>query len=152
MVISAMPYTYTYPRAALTVDSVVFGRSSSGVSLLLVRRKAPPFAGAWALPGGFVELDETLEQAARRELLEETGVKLARLDQLHAFDAVDRDPRERVISIAHVAVVDMEDHRAQAGDDASEVGWFSLTELPELAFDHAQIIALARERIALELA
>lgn len=141
-------YTYRYPRAALTVDCVVFGRSRSGTSLLLIQRKSEPFQGRWALPGGFVELDETLEQGARRELEEETGVKIARLEQLRAFDAIDRDPRERVISIAHYASVEQSEHAPRAADDASAVAWFPLDALPPLAFDHAQIVAAALEQVA----
>jgi 8-oxo-dGTP diphosphatase len=139
--------TYRYPRAALTVDCVIFGRSPSGTSLLLIQRKSEPFQGRWALPGGFVELDETLEEGARRELEEETGVKVARLEQLRAFDAVDRDPRERVISIAHYASVEQTEHAPRAADDASAVAWFPLDALPPLAFDHAQIVAAALERV-----
>jgi len=139
-------YTYRYPRAALTVDCVIFGRSTGGTSLLLIRRKSEPFQGRWALPGGFVELHETLEQGALRELEEETGVRVARVEQLRAFDAVDRDPRERVISIAHYASVEQAEHVPRAADDASEVAWFPLTALPPLAFDHARIVAAALER------
>ncbi len=140
-------YTYRYPRAALTVDCVIFGRSAMGVGLLLIRRKSEPFQGRWALPGGFVELHETLEQGARRELEEETGVRVARVEQLRAFDTVDRDPRERVISIAHYASVEQAEHAPRAADDASEVAWFPLSALPPLAFDHAQIVAAALERV-----
>ena len=141
-----MPYTYQYPRAALTVDCVLFGKSEAGLSILLIRRKHPPFEGRWALPGGFVELDETLEHAARRELEEETGVKLARVEPLGAFDAVDRDPRERVISFAFTATVAIADHAASGSDDAEEARWLPLERLPELAFDHARVIACAREK------
>jgi 8-oxo-dGTP diphosphatase len=142
-----MPYQYEYPRPALTVDAVVFGRCEQGLHVLLIRRDRPPYDGRWALPGGFVELDETLEKAAIRELEEETGVRLDTLDQLRAFDAVDRDPRERVISVAHVAVVDLAAHAPRGGDDASEARWFLLGALPPLAFDHADVLALARERL-----
>jgi 8-oxo-dGTP diphosphatase len=142
-----MTYEYEYPRAALTVDCVVLGRDGGALKVLLIRRGAPPFQGAWALPGGFLELDETLEQAAIRELEEETGVRLTEMEQLRAFDAIDRDPRERVISVAHMAVVDVAAHSPKAGDDAGETGWFALDALPPLAFDHAQVLALARERL-----
>jgi 8-oxo-dGTP diphosphatase len=142
-----MAYQYDYPRAALTVDCVVFGRDQEGVKVLLVRRASAPFAGCWALPGGFLELNETLEQAALRELAEETGVKLAKLDQLRAFDAIERDPRERVISIAHMAVVESREHVPKGSDDASEAAWFALEQLPPLAFDHTAILALARARL-----
>lgn len=139
-----MSYTYAYPRAALTVDCVVFGRAEAGLQLLLIQRAAPPFEGCWALPGGFVELDETLVQAACRELHEETGIHLASMQQLRVFDAPQRDPRERVISVAHMAVVDVAAHTAQGSDDAREARWFALEALPELAFDHAEIIRAAR--------
>jgi 8-oxo-dGTP diphosphatase len=139
-----MPYNYEYPRAALTVDCVVLGQSKRGVEVLLVRRARPPFQGAWALPGGFVELNETLEQAALRELREETGISLARAEQLGAFDGIDRDPRERVISFAHLARVDdVTHHVPRAADDASEAAWHPLSALPALAFDHREIIARA---------
>src|SRR3954470_2564983 len=114
-----MAYTYAYPRAALTVDCVVFGTGEGPTKVLLVRRARPPFAGAWAIPGGFLELDETLEQGARRELREETGVVVTHVEQLGAFDAIDRDPRERVISVAHVVSVPIAEHPLHAADDAS---------------------------------
>lgn len=139
-----MSFTYRYPRAALTVDCVVFGRDGAAVKILLIKRKGPPFADCWALPGGFLDPHETLEQAACRELSEETGVVLRHMDQLHVFDAIDRDPRERTLSVAHVAVVQVAEHPVASGDDASEARWFLLTELPELAFDHARILSLAR--------
>ncbi len=142
-----MPYQYPYPRAALTVDCVVFGRRPRGYDLLLVRRGKAPFAGSWALPGGFVELDETLEQAAIRELEEETGLSIESAEQLRAFDAIDRDPRERVISVAHVAVVERDAHAIRGADDADEAAWFALDALPSLAFDHAEVVALARARL-----
>jgi 8-oxo-dGTP diphosphatase len=144
-----MAYEYKYPRAALTVDCVVFGRAREELHVLLVRRGSAPFAGCWALPGGFLELDETLEQAALRELKEETGVVLTHAEQLHAFDAVGRDPRERVISVAHWCLVDdIHAHTPTGSDDASAAAWFPLNALPDLAFDHAQVLALARTRLA----
>lgn len=142
-----MPHEYEHPRAALTADCVVLGRGAEGLKVLLVRRSRAPFEGCWALPGGFVELHETLEQAALRELEEETGLRLGHAEQLGAFDAVHRDPRERVISIAHLAVVDAADHAPRAGDDASEAAWFQVDALPTLAFDHAQILTAARSRL-----
>jgi 8-oxo-dGTP diphosphatase len=143
-----MSYQYEYPRAALTVDCVVFGRADDEFKVLLIRRARPPYAGSWALPGGFVELSETLEQAALRELEEETGLKLSHAEQLRAFYAVDRDPRERVIAIAFMAVVELAEHAPQGSDDASEAAWFDLDALPALAFDHAQILACAKQRFA----
>lgn len=145
-----MPYTYEYPRAALTVDCVLFGEHEATPHVLLIRRGRPPFLGAWALPGGFLELDELLVDATRRELREETGIDLTSvpLEQLAAFDAIDRDPRHRTISVVHVARVDMAQHRPTAGDDASEARWFSLASLPELAFDHAHVLEVARGWLA----
>ena len=144
-----MAHTYEYPRAALTVDCVVIGEAGAGETphVLLIRRGRPPFEGAWALPGGFLEMDETLEQGALRELREETGLTLDRAEQLGAFDAVARDPRERVISVAHVAFTRVDAQPIAAADDAREVRWFSLDALPELAFDHAEIIGAARTRL-----
>jgi len=144
-----MAYTYEYPRAALTVDCVVFGSrgTSPATHLLLVQRAKPPFEGAWALPGGFLELDETLEQAALRELREETGLVLAHAEQLGAFDAIDRDPRERVLSVAHVAFADMDAQAVEAADDARAVRWFPLDALPALAFDHAAVLEAALPKL-----
>jgi len=146
-----MAHTYTYPRAALTVDCVVFGIESEGLRafdalrVLLIQRAHPPFAGSWALPGGFLDIEETSEEAARRELLEETGLRIAFLEQLYTFSRVDRDPRERVISIAYFALV--QPSEVSGGSDAAEAAWVPLHELPELAFDHAEIIELALERL-----
>ena len=113
-----MSYTYEYPRPALTVDCVVFGLDDNGLQVLLVQRDLPPFKGRWALPGGFVRLDEDLEAAARRELVEETGLAQVFLEQLYTFGAVDRDPRERVVSVGWYALVKLSDHRVRAATDA----------------------------------
>src|SRR5512142_2496857 len=130
-----MPYTYQYPRAALTVDCVVFGFDEGELKVLLIERGLPPFKGSWALPGGFVRLDETLEEAARRELGEETGLDRVYLEQLGAFSELGRDPRERVISFAFSALVKLADHKVKAATDASDADWFSVKKLPPLAFD-----------------
>jgi 8-oxo-dGTP diphosphatase len=140
-------YTYTYPRPALTVDCVIFGLDDSELKVLLIQRKLSPFKGHWALPGGFVKLDETLDEAARRELVEETGVEDLFLEQLYTFSAVKRDPRERVVSIAYFALVNLDEHPAKAASDAEEVDWFSAFDLPELAFDHAEIVSVAMTRL-----
>ena len=100
-----MPHTYKYPRGALTVDCVVFGLDDDELKVMLIQRGMPPFEGKWALPGGFVHIDETLEEAARRELEEETGLRDVFLEQLYTFGKVERDPRERVVSVAHYALV-----------------------------------------------
>ena len=142
-----MPYTYEYPRAALTVDCVVFGLDDEQLKVLLIRRAAAPFAGRWALPGGFVGVGESLDAAARRELEEETGLQLAYVEQLYTFGAVDRDPRERVVTVAYFALVKAIDHEVQAATDAIDAAWVPVDQLPKLAFDHARIFAVARERL-----
>lgn len=142
-----MPYSYEYPRAALTVDCVVFGLDDQELKVLLIQRGLPPFEGKWALPGGFVHLEETLEQAARRELQEETGLHDVYLEELHSFSAVERDPRERVVSVAHYALVKLSDHQVRAATDARDAAWFGVQDAPSLAFDHADILQMALERL-----
>jgi len=136
-----------YPRAALTVDCVVFGFDGGDLKVLLIERALEPFKGRWALPGGFVRVDETLDAAARRELDEETGLKEVFLEQLYTFGTVDRDPRERVVSVAYYALVKLSDHRAKAATDAANAEWFPISRAPGLAFDHANILAAARARL-----
>lgn len=138
-------YTYQYPHAALTTDCVVFGFDGERLRLLLIERGEAPFKGMWALPGGFLRMDETVEECARRELREETGVAHCHLEELKSFSAVRRDPRERVVTIAHIALVPHQD--VVAGTDAAHARWYALDELPELAFDHADIIAMAVRRL-----
>jgi 8-oxo-dGTP diphosphatase len=142
-----MPHTYQYPRAALTVDCVVFGLDDGELKILLIQRALEPFKGRWALPGGFVRVEETLDDAARRELAEETGLRDVFLEQLYTIGTVDRDPRERVVSVAYYALVKLSDHDAKAATDAAEAQWFPLSQLPKLAFDHAEIVDLARARL-----
>lgn len=142
-----MSATYEFPRAALTVDCVVFGLDEDGLQVLLVQRELPPFRGRWALPGGFVRVDETLEEAARRELEEETGLSKVFLEQLFTFGALGRDPRERVVSVAWFALVKLSDHRVRAATDARAAAWFRLADKPELAFDHDAILQVALERL-----
>lgn len=142
-----MSYTYEHPRPALTVDCVLFGFGEGELKVLLIQRALQPFKGLWALPGGFVQLDETLDEAARRELEEETGLKNVYLEQLYTFGAVDRDPRERVVSVAYYALVKSADHVATGASDASDARWFSITDLPRLAFDHREILKTALERL-----
>lgn len=132
----------------MTVDVVVIASVDRQQRVLLVRRKSPPFAGSWALPGGFVEPNEPLETAARRELVEETGMSPAHMKQLQAFGDPGRDPRGWTISIAFVAELDEDALRSwcpRAGSDAGEVGWFLLQNLPSLAFDHEQILTHAAQ-------
>jgi 8-oxo-dGTP diphosphatase len=142
-----MRHTYQYPRAALTVDCVVFGCDAGDLKVLLIQRGLEPFKGKWALPGGFVRVEETLDDAARRELAEETGLHKVFLEQLYTFGSVDRDPRERVVSVAHYALVKLSDHHAKAATDAAHAEWFPIAKLPKLAFDHAGIVAAALVRL-----
>ncbi|NLN16231.1 MAG: NUDIX hydrolase [Firmicutes bacterium] len=136
-----------YGGISVAVDVVLFRRGDPP-QVLLIQRGRPPFMGRWALPGGFVEVDEDLLAAAERELAEETGLSGVELTQLGAFGAVDRDPRRRVISIAYWGVID-EERDVVAGDDAARAAWHPLTDLPPLAFDHGEILGLARQRAGL---
>lgn len=140
-----MLFQYQYPRAALTVDCVVFGVEERELKLLLIKRGLAPFEGRWALPGGFVRVDETLDEAARRELAEEAGLTNVFLEQLYTFGSVNRDPRERVVSVAYYALV--KPGAVTAATDATEARWFALSDVPRLAFDHADILAAALERL-----
>ena len=143
-----MPASERYEKPALTVDIVVVAPIGGGRKVLLIQRKHPPFEGRWAIPGGFVDPHEPLEDAARRELIEETGIEPAHLEQLHTFGTPGRDPRGWTVSVAYLAV--LEEGAAQsiqphAGDDAADAGWFDLLAPPSLAFDHAEILAHARK-------
>lgn len=142
-----MPHTYEYPRAALTVDCVIFGFEGGDLQVLLIRRGLPPFKDRWALPGGFVRVDETLDEAARRELVEETGLHAVFLEQLYTFGTVKRDPRERVVSVAYYALTKPTDHTTAASTDAAEAQWFPVSKVPALAFDHAEILDTALTRL-----
>lgn len=140
-------YTYKYPHPAVTTDCVVFGFDGTALNLLLIERGIEPFKGMWALPGGFMNMDETAEQGALRELQEETGVKDIYIEQLQAFTGVGRDPRERVVTIAFMAFVRQEKYEVIGGDDAARAQWFPVAELPQLAFDHHDIISVALEKL-----
>jgi 8-oxo-dGTP diphosphatase len=142
-----MPYTYDYPRPAVTVDCVVFGLDDGELKVLLIERDQPSFKGHWALPGGFVNMDEGLEQAARRELQEETGMTDIFLEQLYTFGDCGRDPRGRVISVAFFALVNLCGRTLAASSDARRAAWFAISDLPTLAFDHEQIVVRALERL-----
>jgi 8-oxo-dGTP diphosphatase len=142
-----MAATCEYPRPALTVDAVVFGLDEEDLKVLLIRRDLEPFQGKWALPGGFVRVHESLEDAVRRELQEETSIAEVFLEQLYTFGAVDRDPRERVVTVAYYALVKLSDHRIKAATDARDAAWFAVSEARGLAFDHDGILATALERL-----
>ena len=140
-------HTYKHPHPALTVDCVVFGIDESDLKLMLIRRELEPFKGRWALPGGFVRMDETTEDAALRELEEESGLKDIFLEQLYTFSAIERDPRERVVSVSYYALVRLEAHDLKASTDAVDAAWFTIDELPDLAFDHQKMADLALNRL-----
>ena len=133
-----MAYTYKYPRPAVTADCVVITKESEP-KVLLIQRGADPFKGTWAFPGGFMNMDETTEQCAIRELEEETGLKVATVHQIGAYSKVDRDPRGRTITVAYLAIIDTPQD-VIGNDDAAKAEWFTITDLPTLAFDHEEII------------
>ena len=133
-----MEYTYKYPRPAVTADCVVMTNEPQP-KVLLIQRGADPYKGAWALPGGFMNMDETTEQCAIRELEEETGLKVAKVHQIGAYSKVDRDPRGRTITVAYLAIIDSPEN-VIGQDDAAKAEWFPITELPHLAFDHYDIM------------
>ena len=140
-----MPFTYEHPHPAVSADVALLRDSATGPELLLIRRGDEPFRGCWALPGGFVNIDEDLEPAARRELLEETGLRAGPLRQLQTFGQPGRDPRERVITVVFIGRAEDPSATPEGGDDAADARWFGLEQLPELAFDHAEIAVLVRE-------
>lgn len=145
---SELSYTYRYPHPAVTADCVIFGFDGVSLKILLIERGVEPFKGLWALPGGFMKIDEPIEETARRELREETGLTGIYMEQFKVYSSVDRDPRERVITVAFIALVKPADYRLVAGDDASNALWFDETMLPPLAFDHYDIIRQAREYLS----
>ena len=134
-----MEYTYKYPRPAVTADCVVITKEAE-TKVLLIQRGADPYKGCWAFPGGFMNMDETTEQCAIRELEEETGLKVTTIQQIGAYSKVDRDPRGRTITVAYLAIID-KPAQVTGQDDAAKAEWFPLSALPELAFDHADIMA-----------
>jgi len=142
-----MAFRYTHARPALTVDCVVFGFDDADLKVLLIERGIKPFKGEWALPGGFVQEDETLDAAAKRELEEEAGLRGVFLEQLYTFGAVDRDPRERIVSVAYFALVKLADHATRAATDAADAQWFPVAKPPPLAFDHPAIFQTALARL-----
>jgi ADP-ribose pyrophosphatase YjhB (NUDIX family) len=140
-------YSYEYPHPAVTVDVTVFTVRGGEVQVLLIKRAEWPHTGKWAIPGGFVEIDESLKRAALRELREETGVKAGVLEQLGAFGHPDRDPRERVITVVYISLLPFDRLHIEAGSDAADAQLFGVDALPELAFDHDRILRRARERL-----
>lgn len=145
-------YTYKYPHPAITTDCVIFGFDGSKLNVLLVERGLEPYKGSWALPGGFMRIDETAEDCAMRELEEETGLRASYIEQIGAFSQVDRDPRERVVTIAFYALVRLSD--VSGGDDAADARWWAIDDIPRLAFDHQDILDTAvkvlREKVRVE--
>lgn len=139
---------YRWPRPSLTVDCVIFGYDTGqALQALLIQRSNPPFEGQWALPGGFVDMDEDLQAAALRELEEETGMTDVFIEQLYTFGHPGRDPRGRVISVAYFSLINLSEHPVRAASDAKGVSWFPVNQLPQLAFDHAAIIQTALQRL-----
>lgn len=138
-------YTYDYPRPAVTTDCVIFGYDGKELKVLLIERGIEPFKGCWAFPGGFLNMDEDALAGARRELKEETGLENAFIEQFHTFSEPGRDPRGRVITIAHYALVKIQE--VEGGDDAAQARWFSIGEVPPLAFDHDRILRMAMSRL-----
>lgn len=146
------PYCYDYPRPAVTVDAAIFALADDGLRVLMIRRKHDPFAGAWALPGGFLDIDEPIEDAAVRELKEETGLEeIALLSPIGVFGRPDRDPRGRTISVAHAAIVRGAPPEVRGADDADSAAWLDPEEIDGFAFDHDEIIAAALEWLGMGL-
>lgn len=140
-------YIYEYPRPAVTTDCAIFGFDGFELKILLIERGLEPFKGKWALPGGFIDMDEDADSCALRILKKEVCLDNIYLEQLYTFSDIERDPRFRVISIAYYALVKLSDYNVQAGIDTNTVRWFTLSEIPELAFDHNKILRKAHERL-----
>ena len=149
---SEQNFCYKYPHPSVTADCVIFGFDGTTIKVLLIQRGIEPFKGKWAFPGGFMNIDETVEECAKRELEEETGLKNVSVEQFYTFSDVNRDPRERVITVAQYALVKLSE--VKGGDDATSARWFSMDEVPSLAFDHDRILRIAvnrlKERICFE--
>lgn len=140
-------YEYDYERPALATDCVIFGFDGGELKLLLIERLNEPFKNKWALPGGFVFMDETTEASAKRILLEKAGLKNVFIEQLYTFSEVDRDPRERIVSVSYFALVNKHQYELIAGRDTVKAEWFELSKLPKLAFDHGKIVKMAIQRL-----
>jgi len=137
----SMPFTYTYPRPAVTVDIIVLRKGQEKKEILLIKRKHPPFENGYALPGGFVDAHENLIDAAYRELKEETNISHINLEQFYTFGDKGRDPRGHTVSVVYYGTIDSNNNEEKAGDDAASLKWFEINKLPDLAFDHKEIIA-----------
>jgi 8-oxo-dGTP diphosphatase len=146
-----MPFTYDYARPAVTVDITIFTVRNDELNILLIKRAEPPFQGEWAIPGGFVKEDEDLEAAAARELVEETGVSGVYLEQLFTFGAPGRDPRGHTVTVAYSALIPSDNLELTASTDAEGVAWFAIDKLPDLAFDHDDILEVAHDRLVAKL-
>jgi len=146
-----MPFTYEYTRPAVTVDITIFTVRNDELNILLIKRAEPPFQGEWAIPGGFVMENEDLEAAAERELVEETGVSGVYLEQLFTFGAPGRDPRGHTVTVAYSALIPSDNLELTASTDAEGVAWFAIDKLPELAFDHDDILEVAHDRLVAKL-
>ena len=142
---SEQKFCYKYPHPSVTADCVIFGFDGVAIKVLLIQRGIEPFKGKWAFPGGFMKMDETAEECAKRELEEEAGLKNASVEQFYTFSDVNRDPRERVITVAHYALVKLSE--VKGGDDAASAKWFDLETIPSLAFDHDRILRMALSRL-----
>lgn len=143
-----MLYTYEFPRPSLTADIVLFAEDGGDLKVLLIKRANEPYKDGWALPGGFVEMDEPVKETAVRELEEETGVTGVPLKQFYAFgDDIHRDPRGRTVTVAYYGITDLNKHKIRASSDAKEARWFSVNNLPIVAFDHSEIIKMALEQL-----
>jgi 8-oxo-dGTP diphosphatase len=139
-----MKHCYDYPRPAVTADIIILKKNNNQTFVLLIERKHQPFEGMWALPGGFLDMDETLEEAAIRELHEETGISGVELNQFHTFSKVNRDPRHRTITTVFIGFADVKTAAPKAGDDAAKAQWFDLNKLPLLAFDHGEVLEMVK--------
>ena len=140
-------YSYEYPRPAVTTDCIIFGFDGGELKVLLIERITEPYKDCWALPGGFINMDEDAETCARRKLKEETSIENVYIEQLFTFSTIDRDPRYRVISIAYYALVKLSDYAVHAGTGVNHIQWFPLSEVPTLAFDHAKLLEMAKQRL-----
>jgi 8-oxo-dGTP diphosphatase len=141
-----MKYTYNYPRPAVTADIIILKKIDTRQFVLLIGRKHPPFEGMWALPGGFLNMDETLEEAALRELQEETNITGVALKQFYTFSKVNRDPRHRTITTVFIGNADSNTLAPTAGDDAAKAEWFPIDKLPPLAFDHGEVMEMVKTK------